>query len=275
MYGLVIQLRAFFCAIIFVGGVCFCSAGHALVISQIYGGGGNSGSLFTNDFIEIFNNSTSVADLSGFSVQYASRSATAWHKTDLSGTLDPYHYYLIQEAGGSSGTTPLPTPDKIDTIGLSASTGNIALVSTQSLLPSSNACLDVSILDLVGYGSAVCYEGSAATLRPLEQRIGGAPGRRIDGQQRQLIGFRTAATAHPTKHGIIGQHARLGCAGTGGQFRKRARQHRAAGRRTCGNADTPTTATSGCMGRMIRDNVQSKSCTNAARIFSGRGSSAY
>jgi|GEM_PF-4368522 len=163
MYGLVIQLRAFFCAIIFVGGVCFCSAGHALVISQIYGGGGNSGSLFTNDFIEIFNNSTSVADLSGFSVQYASRSATAWHKTDLSGTLDPYHYYLIQEAGGSSGTTPLPTPDKIDTIGLSASNGNIALVNTQSLLPSSNACLDVSILDLVGYGSAVCYEGSAAT----------------------------------------------------------------------------------------------------------------
>jgi predicted extracellular nuclease len=163
MYGLVIQLRALFSASIVSIVVCFSPAGNALVISQIYGGGGNSGSLFTNDFIEIFNNSPSVADLSSFSVQYASHSATTWHKTDLSDTLDPYHYYLIQEAGGSNGTTPLPTPDKIDTIGLSASSGNIALVSTQSLLPSANACLDASILDLVGYGSAVCYEGSAAT----------------------------------------------------------------------------------------------------------------
>jgi len=163
MYGLVVKLRAFFSAIIVSVAVCFSPAGNALVISQVYGGGGNSGSLFTNDFIEIFNNSPSVADLSGFSVQYASSSATTWHKTDLSGTLDPYHYYLIQEAGGSGGTTPLPSPDKIDAIGLSASSGNIALVSTQSLLPSANACLDASILDLVGYGSAVCYEGSAAT----------------------------------------------------------------------------------------------------------------
>jgi predicted extracellular nuclease len=162
MYGLAIKLRAFFSAIIVSLAVCFSPAGNALVISQIYGGGGNSGSLFTNDFIEIFNNSPSVADLSGFSLQYASSSATTWHKTDLSGTLDPYHYYLIQEAGGSGGTTPLPAPDKIGAISLSSSNGNIALVSTQSLLPSANACLDTSILDLVGYGSAACYEGSAA-----------------------------------------------------------------------------------------------------------------
>jgi len=163
MYGLVVKLRVFFSASIVSIVVCFSPAGNALVISQIYGGGGNGGSLFTNDFIEIFNNSPAVADLSGFSVQYASRSATTWHMTELSDTLDPYHYYLIQEGGGPGGTTPLPPPDKIDAIGLSASSGNIALVNTQSLLPSANACLDASILDLVGYGSAVCYEGSAAT----------------------------------------------------------------------------------------------------------------
>lgn len=162
MYGLVVKLRALFSAIITITGICFSPAGNALVISQFYGGGGNSGSLFTNDFIEIFNNSPAVADLGGLSVQYASARATTWHKTDLSGALAPYHYYLIQEAGGSYGSTPLPAPDSTDTIALSASSGNIALVNTQNLLSGSAACLGPSILDLVGYGSAVCHEGGAA-----------------------------------------------------------------------------------------------------------------
>jgi len=48
------------------------------------------------------------------------------------------------------------------TIGLSAPSGNIALVSSQILLTDPGACLDASVLDLVGYGSAACYEGSAA-----------------------------------------------------------------------------------------------------------------
>ena len=166
MYGLVVKLRVYFCAIVLFTTVSFSPAGNALVISQIYGGGGNGGALFTNDFIEIFNNSPSVADLSGVSVQYASSSGTTWHKTDLSGTLDPYHYYLIQEAVGSGGTMPLPTPDKTDTIGLGASSGKIALVNDQNLLPSSNACLSALIIDLVGYGSADCYEGTAAVPGP-------------------------------------------------------------------------------------------------------------
>jgi hypothetical protein len=166
MYGLAVKLCAFFSAIISIVGICFSPAGNALVISQIYGGGGNKGSLFTNDFIEIFNNSPSVADLSGFSVQYASGSGKTWHKTDLSGPLDPYRYYLIQEAGGTHGTVSLPIPDITDAIALSAASGNVALVNAQTLLPSSGAgsdpCTDLSILDLVGYGSTLCHEGSAA-----------------------------------------------------------------------------------------------------------------
>ncbi len=162
MDGLAYKLRAFCSAFIIFTTLCFSPTGNALVISQIYGGGGNSGSLFINDFIELFNNSASTADLSGFSVQYASRKGTTWHETDLSGTLDPYHYYLIQEASGSNGTTALPAPDKMDTINLSASSGNIALVNSQTLLTGPSDCLSTFILDLVGYGSGVCNEGGAA-----------------------------------------------------------------------------------------------------------------
>src|SRR5262249_26044331 len=43
-----------------------------LVISQVYGGGGNSGATYKNDFIEIFNRGTAAVSVSGWSVQYAS-----------------------------------------------------------------------------------------------------------------------------------------------------------------------------------------------------------
>lgn len=139
----------------------FSSQANALVISQIYGGGGNSGALFSHDFIEIFNNSSTAIDLNGISVQYASASSSTWHQTDLVGTLlAPFEYYLIQEGGSSllNGAS-LPTPDAVGTINFSASSGKIALVNNTNSL--TVACPSFSILDFVGYGSANCYEGSA------------------------------------------------------------------------------------------------------------------
>jgi hypothetical protein len=41
----------------------------SVVISQVYGGGGNSGATLKNDFIELFNLGTSAVDLTGWSVQ--------------------------------------------------------------------------------------------------------------------------------------------------------------------------------------------------------------
>src|SRR6266567_263417 len=97
----------------------------SVVISQIYGGGGNSGATYKNDFIEIFNRSSSTIDLSGWSVQYASAAATsAWVKTPLTGLLAPGQYYLIQEAAGTGGSVDLPTPDIAGTIAMSATKAN-------------------------------------------------------------------------------------------------------------------------------------------------------
>ena len=44
----------------------------SLVISQQYGGGGNSGATWRSDFVEIFNPTSSAVSVSGWSVQYAS-----------------------------------------------------------------------------------------------------------------------------------------------------------------------------------------------------------
>jgi hypothetical protein len=137
----------------------------SLVISQVYGGGGNSGATYKNDFIELFNRGTTAVSLSGWSVQYASASGSTWSVTALSGTVQPGHYYLVGEAAGSGGTTNLPTPDATGSTSMSATSAKVALVRTTTALTCGTGCLPNSnIVDLVGYGSsASSFEGSGPT----------------------------------------------------------------------------------------------------------------
>lgn len=142
-----------------------------VVISQVYGGGGNTGAPYNSDFIEIFNRGASSVSLSGYSVQYASATGTgnfaANPVTALSGTLAPGQYYLIKQSGGATGAA-LPTPDATGTVNMSATGGKVALVNSTSGLacnggstPCSAAQLAL-IVDLVGYGTANFFEGAAA-----------------------------------------------------------------------------------------------------------------
>jgi len=134
-------------------------APHPIVISQVYGGGGNSGATLKNDYIELFNRSLDPIDLTGWSLQYASTSGTTWFSTTLVGTIQPLHYYLVQEAPGAGGTDDLPTPDAIGGVAMSAISGKVALVNTSAIL--SGGCpTGASIEDFVGYGPADCSEGS-------------------------------------------------------------------------------------------------------------------
>ena len=134
----------------------------AVVISQVYGGGGNAGATFTNDFIELFNRGTTTVDLSSWSVQYTSAAGTTWQRTNLSGSLAPGQYYLVQEAPGAGGTTPLPTPDASGGIAMSSTAAKVALVTNQTTIPSGTSCPSAGIMDFVGYGTANCFETAAA-----------------------------------------------------------------------------------------------------------------
>ena len=130
---------------------------NQVVVSQVYGGGGNSGATYTHDFIELFNRGTSPVDVSGWTVQYGSSGGTTWSSTPLTGTILPGRYLLVQEAQGSGGSTSLPTPDVTGTIPMSATAGKVALVNNAIAL--SGACpVSTSIEDLIGYGTANCSE---------------------------------------------------------------------------------------------------------------------
>ncbi|MFZ5352865.1 MAG: Ig-like domain-containing protein [Bacillota bacterium] len=128
-----------------------------IVISEIYGGGGNSGATYKNDFIELYNPTAAAVDLSGWSVQYTSAAGTSWNAvTNLGGSIAPYGYYLVQQAAGAGGTTELPVPDAIGNISMSGTAGKVRLVDNAG-----------TVIDFVGFGSsATPFEGSGPTVAP-------------------------------------------------------------------------------------------------------------
>lgn len=135
-----------------------------LVISQVYGGGGNAGATLKADFIELYNGTSADISLSGYSVQYASAAGTSWQVTSLNGTIQSGHYYLIQESFGAGGTVDLPTPNATGNIPMSGTSGKVALVKTTSAL-SGTGCpfANANVVDYVGFGAANCFEGAAGT----------------------------------------------------------------------------------------------------------------
>jgi predicted extracellular nuclease len=133
-------------------------SGAAVVISQVYGGGGNSGALYTHDFIELVNRTDAPVGLAGWSVQYASSTGSSWQVTALAGEIGPGEYLLVQQAAGAGGTQPLPTPDVVGTIAMAAGSGKVALVPSVGAL--AGTCPLGDVVDFVGYGSANCFEGA-------------------------------------------------------------------------------------------------------------------
>ena len=146
-------------------------ANAQVVISQVYGGGGNSGAPYTHDFVELFNRGASSESLSGLSIQYTSATGTGLFSqsvTALAGSIAPGQHYLVQMAAGAGAGGPLPVPDRTGTAAMSASAGKVALVNSTTGLAcngGSTPCTPAQlalILDLVGYGSANFFEGGGA-----------------------------------------------------------------------------------------------------------------
>lgn len=139
-----------------------------VVISQIYGGGGNTSATYKNDFIELHNVSAASVSISGWSVQYAGNNGTTWSVTALTGTSIPAGgYYLVQEASGGTPGSTLPTSDNTaGTINLAAGSGKVALVTSTTAITGGNGSAPTvpsgAIVDFVGYGTATWFETAAA-----------------------------------------------------------------------------------------------------------------
>ncbi|WP_309123197.1 chitobiase/beta-hexosaminidase C-terminal domain-containing protein [Paenibacillus sp.] len=141
-------------------------AGH-LVISEVYGGGGNSGSTWRSDFIELYNPTETAVNVTGWTIQYASSSGSfslaSNMYVELTGIVAPHGYYLVKAADGSGGNVSLPSPDDEGGIAMAAGSGKVALVSNGEAIAGKD---DPDVVDFVGYGGAGAYEGSGGTPTP-------------------------------------------------------------------------------------------------------------
>ncbi len=139
-----------------------------IVISQVYGGGGNSGATYQNDFVELYNPTAATVSLSGWSVQYSSATGTSWsNKQPIGGTIGAGQYYLVKLASGGAVGAALPPANIDGDINLSGTAGKIALANNFDTLPDGCPLTSSNLVDLVGYGTtANCREGAAPAPAP-------------------------------------------------------------------------------------------------------------
>ncbi len=135
-----------------------------VVISQMYGAGGNSGATLRYDYVELFNRGSSAVAVGGWTIQYASASGTSWGKAELpAGTsIEPGKYFLVKLASSNTAVgTDVPADFYSGSVNMSGASGKVALVNNNTALtgaqPSSTA-----IQDVVGYGTANFFETAAA-----------------------------------------------------------------------------------------------------------------
>jgi hypothetical protein len=132
-----------------------------VVISQIYGGGGNSGATFQRDFIELHNRGASSVSLTNWSIQQASSTGSTWLKQNLSGTIPAGGYFLIATASGVNGVVlPVPADLSFTSPDWAAGAGKVALCSSTTVLTTFSVQNGTnSVEDFVGYGQAALTAG--------------------------------------------------------------------------------------------------------------------
>jgi hypothetical protein len=144
------------------------SSQAAIVINEIYGGGGNTGAPFNRDFVELFNNGLLAENLAGLQLQYASATGTTFttFATLPAFTLSAGESFVVTVGPNPTATTP---GADVPNVGFSGSTGtNLgAGAGKVQLLAVSVEGTPGAVLDLVGYGTtANSFEGAGPAPAP-------------------------------------------------------------------------------------------------------------
>ena len=144
----------------------------AVVISGLYGGGGNANAPFRNDYIELYNTTDAPISLEGYTLYYTNAAgtsaATANTYTFLPGdlTIGAKKFALLKAASGTTVLTEWPIDFDFDLshnstsiFGMAAGSGKVLLLSTYTNLTAANsipATLE-GIQAMTGYVDFVPY----------------------------------------------------------------------------------------------------------------------
>lgn len=132
------------------------SANH-IVISEIQTGSVSDAS---QEFIELYNPTSSAVTLENWTMEYASAAGTTWtKKATFSGTIPAYGFFLLATSGYLS-------PDGVMSSGLATTAGHVRIKNSSGVA-----------IDLVGWGTAAHTEGSPVAAPVAGGSIERTPGR--------------------------------------------------------------------------------------------------
>jgi len=142
-----------------------------VIITEVYGGGGNSGATLRNDFIELFNTTAQPVNIGGWSLQYYSNTGTGAATSantfvfPAEAVIPPNSHFLVQAVAGAGGTDDLPRTDAVSTLQLAVSSGKVLLYNVavpQTISDISSIVTNAAFVDYVPFGTtAVPVWGSA------------------------------------------------------------------------------------------------------------------
>ncbi len=140
----------------------------SVVISQLYAAGGNSGATYNQDFVELFNRSTSPVTVTGWTIQYAAAGGAFGITYTLSAaTIPAGSYYLVGIGAVGINGNAVASNQATTAGGLSTTGGKVALATNASTVTYAGSnSFSTNAVDVVGYGSATAYEGSAVAPAP-------------------------------------------------------------------------------------------------------------
>lgn len=163
-------------------------AGTNLVISEVYGAGGNTGAPYNADFVELFNPTGAPVELLGDYLVYRSSTGSPGGAVALRGTVPAGGTFLVRMSGtGANGA--VVTADQVASPAVSMAAGGGQVFLTDNGRPvsvSGNVAGKSGIVDMVGLDGATTFEkasGPVATAASSVQR----PALRWSGHGRQRV----------------------------------------------------------------------------------------
>lgn len=139
-------------------------AGTELVISEVYGAGGNSGAVYNADFVELTNPTGAPVSLAGKYLHYRAAAGGSGGVTfALAGSVPANRTWLVQmSAAGANGAALDPDQTAAPALSMAAAGGQVFLLNQAAPITTSGNMAGASgVLDMVGASGATSFETAA------------------------------------------------------------------------------------------------------------------
>lgn len=137
--------------------------GSGLVISEVYGAGGNNGAVYNADFVELYNPTGAAIPVDGLAVHYRSAGGgSGGSPYALTGSVPAGGHFLIQMSNTGTNGAALPAPDATASpaFSMAAAGGQVYLLEgTTAITDTGDMAGRAGVVDMVGAtSSASAYE---------------------------------------------------------------------------------------------------------------------